>query len=454
MKELISKYKEHLNAPVSPASLGLFRILVGIVLMLQTMYFMSTDFVQVHIFDSPIAFKFRYFEFLEPLSPSGMKFIMLLMLLSTIGIILGRLFKLSAAIYCLTFTYFWLLDMSYFNNHYYFMSLLALLLLFSNADGWGALKGKNRKESIPYYQIFALKGQIFIAFFIAGVNKINYYWLVENQPMKHILETKAEVAGTQWINNSFFYQFFSWSGLLFDLFIGFLLWIPKFRKIGIIAFVFFNLINFWLFYDIGEIGFFPFLLLACISIFLDPKKVAEKLSWLTPTKKSDKKVSNKKDTPKTSLHVRPVKWAPLVITVYLIFHLVFPFRHLFFPGHVDWNGAGQRFSWRMKIMYKDVDMHFYLIEEGSTEKREVNVGFFLNDKQYTNLMYYPDFIPPVAKYIKEEGIRKGLKNPQVVADFTVGFNGDKKINLVDPKLDLSKVKYQPISGLYWLKTRK
>ncbi len=446
MKQLYSQYREKLLTPVSPAALGLFRILVGIVLMLQTMYFISTDFIQEHIFDSSVAFKFRYFEFLEPLSPGGMKFIMLLMLISTVGIIFGRFFKICAAIYGLSFTYFWLLDMGYFNNHYYFISLIALLLLLSNADAWGSLKGKNRKETIPYYQVFALKGQIFITFFIAGVNKLNYYWLVENQPMKHILETKASVSGADWINNSFFYGFFSWSGLLFDLLIGFMLWIPKFRKAGIIFFVAFNVINFWLFYDIGEIGFFPFLLLACLVIFFDPDKIASKLSWLAPRKKGNKK--------ERLPSINPISWAPVVITVYLVFHLIIPFRHFLYPDHVDWNGVGQRFSWRMKIMYKDVDMHFYLIEEGSTEKREVNVGYFLNDKQYTNLMYYPDFIPPVAQYIREEGIRQGMKNPRVVADFTVGFNGNKKRLLVDPNTDLSKVKYQPGEGLYWLKTSK
>lgn len=447
MKQLLSRYKEQLMAPVSPSTLGLFRISVGIILMLQTMYFISSDFVQEHIFDSVVSFKFQYFEFLEPLPPGGMKFLMLIMLIATVCIIFGRFFKIATAVYGLTFTYFWLLDMSYFNNHYYFMSLLALLLLFSNADAWGSLKGKNKKASVPYYQLFALKGQIFITFFVAGINKLNYYWLAENQPMKHILETKASVSGADWINNAFFYGFFSWTGLLFDLFIGFLLWIPRFRKIGIIAFAAFNLTNFWLFYDIGEIGFFPFLLLACITIFLDPDKVAARLAWLSSPLKATKK---KETLPSVS----PLKWAPLCISVYLAFHLIFPFRHLLYSDHVDWNGLGQRFSWRMKIMYKDVDMKFYLIEEGSSEKRQVNVGSFLNDKQYTNLMYYPDFIPPVARYIREEGMRQELKNPQVVADFTVGFNGNRKKNLVDPKVDLSKVKYQSGEALYWLKSSK
>lgn len=448
MKQWIGLYKERLNAPISPASLGLFRILVGLILFLQTSYFIATDFVQTHIFDSAIAFKFQYFEFLQPLSPGGMKFIMLLMLVASVGIILGRFFRMSVAIYGLTFTYFWLLDMSYFNNHYYFISLLTFLLFFSNADAWGAFKAKNKKVTIPYYQVFALKGQIFITFFVAGINKLNYYWLVEQQPMKHILETKAAVSGTEWMNNTFFYSFFSWTGLFFDLFIGFLLWIPKFRKWGILFFVAFNLMNFWLFHDIGEIGFFPFLLLACLSIFLDPNKVQTKMQWLVSNKEQKKKKES--SPPQTT----GKKWAPALISIYLIFHLLFPFRHVVYPGHVDWNGLGQRFSWRMKIMYKDVDMHFYLVEEGSTEKKEVNIGHFLNDKQYTNLMYYPDFIPYVAQYIKEEGIKYGMKNPKVVADFYVGFNGNEKRLLVDPNEDLTQIKYQMGEALYWLKPSK
>jgi hypothetical protein len=95
-------------------------------------------------------------------------------------------------------------------------------------------------------------------------------------------------------------------------------------------------------------------------------------------------------------------------------------------------------------------MHFYLVDEGSAEKLEVNLGHFLNDKQYTNLMYYPDFIPPVAKYIQEEGIRTGLKNPKVVADFKVGFNGDPQQLLVDPETDLSQVEYVPHQNPAWI----
>lgn len=440
MLKSLGNFRSSLLQEVHPASLGLFRILVGFVFMIQTFSFISEDFIQKHIFDSMVSFKFYYFQFLEPLSPSGMKFVMFLMLISALLIMIGRFFKIAAAIFTLSFTYFWLLDKGYFNNHYYFMSLLGLLLFFTNADAWGSLRGKNNRVAIPYYQVFALKAQIFLVFFIAGINKINYYWIVKFQPMKHILETKAQVNGYDWIASDFMFAFFSWSGMLFDLFIGFLLWVPRFRKIGIIFFIAFNLMNYWLFHDIGEIGFFPLLLLACLSIFLNEQKVASKLAWIAPAKKDQ--------TPKPL--ITPKKWAVPLLLTYLFVQAILPFRHYLYPDHVDWNAMGQRFAWRMKIMYKDVDMHFYVVEEGSDTKNEVNVGHFLNDKQYTNLMYYPDFIPPIAKYIKEEATRRGAKNPKVVADFMVGFNGDKKVPLVDPKTDLSSVEYIPGKYPDWL----
>ena len=93
---------------------------------------------------------------------------------------------------------------------------------------------------------------------------------------------------------------------------------------------------------------------------------------------------------------------------------------------------------------------FYLLEEGSDKRIGVNVGNFLNSKQYTNLIYYPDFIPTVAKYIKEEGVRRGLKNPKVVAEFKIGFMGHTKQNIVLPELDLSKITYKPFQNSEWI----
>lgn len=444
--KLFTKYSQVLSEETSSASLGLFRILVGIILFCQTAWLISSDFIQEHIFDSSVQFKFYYFDFLEALPPDGMKWMMLLMLLATLCIIFGRFFKIAVIFFGLSFTYFWLLDKSYFNNHYYFISLMVLILAFTNADGWGSLKGKNKRASVPYWQLFLLKSQLLIVFLIGGINKINYDWLFKFQPMKHILEAKAELNGYDWLLNNGFYVFFSWGGMLFDLLIGFALWFPKTRKIGVIVFLSFNLINYWLFHDIGEIGFFPFLLMACMVIYFNSEKIASKLKWLVPIKKEAKEA--KIQIGKTS------KFVIYAVSIYLLIQILLPFRHVLYDDYVDWTGQGQRFSWRMKIMYKEVDMHWYLVQEGDSIKNEVNVGSFLSDKQYTNLMYYPDFIPSVAKYIKAEGDRRGLKNSKVVATFTSDLNGRGTQALLDSTLDLSTINFIPSQKNLWIKKLK
>lgn len=439
----VNKFKQYLFKEHSAASLGLFRMLLGIVLFAQTLWFINTEFLLENVFNPTLHFKFYYFKFLDPLPKPLMKMMMGGMLIASLLIALGRFLKLSLFFFGLSFTYLWLLDKSYFNNHYYFISLLVFLLLFTNADYWGSFRNKTQQNSsVPYWQVFIIKFQIFIVFFIAGINKINYYWIVDFQPIKHILETKAALNDYEWLTNNFTFAFFSWSGLLFDLFIGFLIWSSKTRKYALIIYIMFNLLNFWLFYDIGEIGLFPFLLLACFSIFINPEFIKENLGWLNKSKSSTNSIELKNTTNSTLIIS--------FISIYIVLQVLIPFRYLLFDNHVDFSGKGQRFAWRMKIMYKVPEMHFYLVEEGSDQKMEVNVGNFLTTKQYTNLIYYPDFIPPVAKYIKEEGVRRGLKNPKVVADFEIGFMGYDKQYLVNSELDLSTVEYNPFENSDWI----
>jgi len=439
----IQKFRNELFKEKSNASLALFRILVGSVLFCQTLWFISTDFIFNNILQPAILFKFYYFQFLDPFPPTIMKLLMFLMLASTVFIIIGRFFKYASFFYGLSFTYLWLLDKANFNNHYYFISLLILLLFFTNAERGGTLRKREdlSNGTVPYWQMFILKFQIFIVFFIAGLNKINDSWLLDYQPMKHILETKATTSGYIWLNSELLFAFFSWSGMLFDISIGFLIWASKTRKYAIIFYILFNFINFWLFYDIGEIGFSPFLLLACLSIFFDPKEIEKRLPWLFSTQNKDhqpEKINLKE------------KFIFIVLLSFMTIQLIIPYRHILYNNHVDWTGKGPRFSWRMKIMYKNTEMKFHLIEEGNQVKREVNVGHFLTQKQYTNLLYYPDLIPQVASYIKKEGIRRGMVNPQVTADFSVGFMGNKQQYLFHPNLDLSQIKQHPFKNSMWI----
>ena len=440
--QLINQLNSKLHEENSPLPLGLFRIFLGIILFIQTFSFIQSDFVLENLFNTEIQFKFSLFESLSVLPFPATKFLMLLMLASTVFIAIGRSFKIACGFYFLSFTYFWLLDKSYFNNHYYFISLLTFLLLFTNADAWGGSKSKKR-ETIPYWHPFILKAQIFLVFFIAGINKINPYWLLEHQPMKHILETKASVSSIPWVSSEFIIGFMSWGGMLFDLFIIPLIWYKKTRKYAFIVYVLFNLINFWLFHNIGEIGIFPFLLLACAILFIDVEFLKRKFKFL-----GKKKTQAKKNTSKDNKRILTL------ISIYFLIQLIIPFRHYLYTDYVDWTGEGQRFSWRMKIMYKASDIKFFLYDSTTQNKMEINYRSFLTAKQYTNLIYYPDFIPTLAKYIKNEGIKKGFTDTKVVADFNIGFMGHPFQSIVNPNTDLSELNCSTIKHSKWINSLK
>ena len=84
---------------------------------------------------------------------------------------------------------------------------------------------------------------VFIVYFIAGINKLNTYWLIDLQPMKHILELKAEITNNPIFKKETIIMLACYAGLLFDLFIGFLLFSKKTRFFGFILALSFHLSN-------------------------------------------------------------------------------------------------------------------------------------------------------------------------------------------------------------------
>ncbi len=442
IKHFFHIFKAYLSKSVHPSSLGLFRILFGCTMFVQIAYFIATDFVQTHISKPIIHFPYYFFQFVVPLPSPFMDVLMWLMLAAAAMIAAGFLYRYAVALFLMSFTYLWLIDKGFFNNHYYLITLLCILLLLVRGDAWAVLwkRKSDRKKPINYipnWQIFILKAQIFIVFFVAGIHKINPYWLLHFQPMEYILHAKADISGLAFLRHTALAAFFSYGGLIVDISIGFLLWWKRSRMIGIFILIAFNFLNFWLFWNIGEIGIFPLLLLSTIVLFLEPDRPAR---WL-----GSKPAVH---SPQPAVHSPP--FISSIIIIYLLFHLLFPFRHLLYPGHVDWTGEGQRFAWRMKIMLKEADIHFF-IKDDNGDIYPVPVNKMLSPKQYNNLIYYPDLIPPIARAMKKQAIKQGITARQVVADFKVKFMGVHPAQaIVSPDTDLTQVRNHPFLHSQWI----
>ena len=103
---------------------------------------------------------------------------------------------------------------------------------------------------VPRISLFSLQAMICITYFIAGVNKLNPYWLFDLQPMTHILEFKSELTGNSIFQEKWVIIFGVYFGLFFDLFIPFLLFIKKTRIVAFILVFCFNIMNYYIFYDV------------------------------------------------------------------------------------------------------------------------------------------------------------------------------------------------------------
>ena len=332
----------------------------------------------------------------------------------------NKISRFSVLIFMLCFTYFWLIDKGYFNNHYYFMSLICFLLFITEKKA-----SFSENVNIPKISIFTLQVMVFIVYFIAGINKINPYWLFDLQPIQHILEVKSEMTNNMFFKKPILVKSLAYTGLIFDLSVGFLLFYHRTRLFAFIMILLFHLTNYWVFKDVGEIGLFPFFMISTIILFIDPHYLNKlfKLNNKPPNKINNSLFLNK------------------FIVCFLLIQLLIPFRHVFFKGNVDYNGIGQRFSWRMKIMYKDSSFQYFITDNSSGKKYAVDATKMLTNKQYNNLLYYPDLIVPLAKKIQLEASENfGIKSAKITCEYKTKFMGKNEQLLFSPELDLTKIK--------------
>lgn len=438
MKKLIS----YLSIEVSGITISIFRILFGIVLSLQSIYWVITGFIQKNIIDP--TFLFPFIKKVTPLSDNFMIYgLNGLLVISPILMIINKFYKIGLLIYLISFTYLWVLCQGYFNNHYYLISIICFLLLFSKSPF-----SRIEKVRVPQFHLYSLIFLIVVVYIIAGINKINPYWLYDIQPMTFILSK----AGLN--ESSFLIPLLSYLGLFFDLFIGPVLLFKKTRNYGIVFSVFFHVLNFIIFLLVGgEIGFFPFIMIATLILFIEPSWIEERIL------KSNARILSRQNL---NVHLT------YLILIFLSLQIIIPFRHFFFKGYVDYNGIGQRFSWRLKNMYKEPVTQPGLINftvltsNGDTVStfhlRNIDkANIILTDRQKTNLIYYPNMIPIFAKKI-EDKFQETINNKNfdfiIHGECEIGFMGRKSELLFSPKIDLTKISSLSHKTNSWLNPLK
>jgi hypothetical protein len=239
-----------------------------------------------------------------------------------------------------------------------------------------------------------------ITYFYAGVAKLSADWLLDAQPVKYFLSQphvltpyKPYLSHSQaafWqnvITRDAFAYFISWSGMIFDISVGFLLLFRRTRLLGLGAMFFFHGLNHFLIFD--DIGLFPLVGVLTSLIFLDPDWPKAFCAWLGRPRipKPDWAwlvggaialpgigallgwKSGQGITPAARISgARMTKLCALFVLGWLAWQAVVPIRHYWVPGDARITFEGLPFSWRLKAeVYRAAPCEVFVDDDGLFE---------------------------------------------------------------------------------------
>ncbi len=432
---MLSRVYSFLQSPVHIAPLVTFRIVIGALMLFSSARYIALGWVDEHYLKPVFHFHYFFFEWVEVLPPFWMYALHGLMLLSALCVLTGFYFRIASVLLFLSFTYTELIDLTYYLNHYYFVSLVLFLLAFTPANRNFSIDVFQNPSlaisQIPRIWIYIFQFLLAIVYTYAGLTKINYDWLVNALPLKIWLPAHDNLP---LIGDIFTWSvtpyLFSWFGMVYDCTIIFWLWNSRTRNLAYLTVITFHLLTGLLF----QIGVFPLVMIGATLIFFSERwhiNLLNCIGFSTFTK-----VLNLHSHSNTRL--RPVSKLTLAIfTAFFCFQILFPWRYLCYPGNLFWTEEGYRFSWRVMLMEKAGTATFYVKDEITKREGIVVNSEFLNSHQEKQMAMQPDMILQYAHFLYNHYQAKGVNNPQVRAEIYVTLNARPSELLIDPTVNLA-----------------
>lgn len=432
---------KYLTDSVSIAPLVTFRIIFGLMMVFSTIRFLYLGWIEDHYLEPIFHFKYFGFSWVKVLPEFWMYFIHYLMLIAAVGIALGLFYKISAILFFLIFTYTELIDLTYYLNHYYFVSVVSLLLIFLPAHRYFSLdvlrKPSIYSAFIPRWSITIIKLQLAIVYTYAGLAKINYDWLILALPLKIWVPANDQlpVIGEmfKWKMTPYI---FSWVGMLYDCTIVLFLSIKRTRLLAYISVVIFHTITGMMF----QIGVFPIVMMSATLIFFSEEWHLKVINFFRSIFNRKNQEDILSDTITSNLPTSSILKAFLIL--FVTFQLLFPWRYLLYPGNLFWTEEGYRFSWRVMLMEKAGTATFYVKDSISGHEGVVINEKFLNRHQEKQMAMQPDMILQYAHFLADYYKSQGVNSPLVRAEVYVTLNARPSQLLIHPEVNLVPLKDQ------------
>ena len=422
-------FRTYLCAPVATESLSLFRILFGVLMMWEVIRYwrdgrLERDYIEPEFF----------FKFIEPLPTlgEGAVPVFIVMFAAALFLAIGYAYRAAAIVFFLLYTYVFLIDKTQYNNHYYLISLLALLFSVTGANRTLSLDAccRTLPSQAPRWHVLIFRFQIFIVFFYAGVAKINGDWLA-GEPVREWLKARSDyVLIGQFLTEEWFVYCYAYAGMTFDLAIGFLLVCRRTRPWTLPPLMIFSAMNMW-FYDIG---IFPYLTTAVWILFVD-----DALRFWPSRLRPEHR-------PLAGYRLKPL--VGVLVGGFALLQVLYPLLHFAIPGNVSWTDEGHNFAWHMKLRDKNAEEFYFYTNTTSGVPRKLPVDD-LTDRQIWRMMTRPHMIIQYAHHLGEQLAAAG-QDPNVHVRAIVSLNYRHRGPLIDERIDLTDARYSLFSHNDWI----
>lgn len=422
--------------PIDNAPLIIFRIFFGFLLAAETFGAIMTGWVKKVLIEPEFTFSHIGLEWLQPLPGYGMYFYFCLMGICGIMVMIGYKYRFFLGMFTVLWTGVYLMQKSSYNNHYYLLVLVCLMMLFLPANKYASWDARNnpgiKENTMPRWCSAVMIFQMGIVYFFATVAKFYPGWL--NGSFTRIILSNTEFETFKNLfSQHWFHLFIAYSGIFFDMLIVPLLLWRRTRTIAFLAAIFFHIFN----AIFLQIGIFPFFALSFIVFFYPPEKI--------------RSIFFKKKIPiQYSEPINANKPALLYFFVpFFIIQLILPIRHHFIKGDVLWTEEGHRLSWRMMLRQRTGYANFKIIDKKTQIEIPYDYLKRLSSKQQRFVSSNPDGIWQMAQIIKKEFAKKGTDvSIYVMAEASI--NGEKLKPLINPETDMAAAKWDYFFHNEWV----
>ena len=304
--------------PVAADSLAVFRIGFGLLVAFSSLRFLAKGWVDTLYLAPENHLTYRWFGWVAPLPAPWMHLHMIALAALGICIAIGYRHRLATALFIVGFAYTELIEASLYLNHYWFITLAAVLLLLlpahhhwsldaaagraacsnqslahtagrathSRADNSrdeeasrtahhrslrsaaGRAARHTESQAVQAWVVWALRAQVGIVYVFAGIAKLNGDWLFHAQPLRLWLadRTHLPVIGP-FLDEPLVAYAASWGSAAFDCtIVAWLLW-RRSRPWAYAVLVVFHIAT-WLLFP--KIGVFPWVMIFCALVFFPP----------------------------------------------------------------------------------------------------------------------------------------------------------------------------------------